>query len=205
MLASVLSLVESNSVTRCSGSLGGRKSQTCLIIFYFSLPTQSAQWSYIVPGLQSSQVGGSSLTAQKTWVQSYLWWTHSEEPSYCSVGNWHWCFQRTGLLKDSCMSHQKPEPFRFLHPLEACWRHLPRKKHTWSENGICWAGAGKVWLLWAPLGLEVLPVVTTNCPGLFRDSPASTETQASWDSWVPCCQINAPLWDTTELDNCKVR
>ena len=29
-----------------------------LLFFIFSLPTQSAQWSYIVPGLQSSQVGG---------------------------------------------------------------------------------------------------------------------------------------------------
>ena len=52
---------------------------------------------------------------------------------------WHWCFQRTGLLKDFCMSHQKPRPFGFLHLLEAC-ASVPRKKHTWSENGICWLG-----------------------------------------------------------------
>lgn len=40
------------------GHWGGNSQMYVLLFFIFSLPTQSAQWSYIVPGLQSSQVGG---------------------------------------------------------------------------------------------------------------------------------------------------
>lgn len=55
------------------------------LFFHFLLNLPSGHT--LSQGFSLARWEGSSLTAQKTWVQSYLWWTHSEEPSYCSMNS----------------------------------------------------------------------------------------------------------------------
>ena len=169
------------------------------LFFHFLLNLPSGHT--LSQGFSPARWEGSSLTAQKKWVQRYLWWTHSEEPSHCSVNSLALVLSEDRAAEGFLYVFSKARAL-WISPSSGsmCWRH-PQGRST---LGLRMASAHR-WLLWAPLGLEVLPVVRTNCPGLFRTVLLlALRLQANWDSRVPCSQINGPLWDTTELDNWKV-
>lgn len=147
------------SSPKSSRSLGKIATNQSLIFPLSSQPPCS-QWSRGSTALQSSRVGGPfSDCPGKTASEG------AGPVPRCrvtvSLSVWHQCLPRGGLLRNSCVSHQKIRPFGFLLPhLKAFARGMLGKYHTLPESGGGWLNGCVA--VPALLELEVLSALVTS-------------------------------------------